>query len=100
MESGHASANPESTTKGAWSELQDWDIVNLGRLMWQCLNDDPDKIKALKDLKEERVSDECGIGAQFISLMQECFLDARSERILNKIAGLGKCGRETLKEDE
>ena len=90
LETGYASANPESKTKATWSELQDWDIVNLGRLMWQCLNDNPDKIVALKSFNEDKVHDVCGIGTHFISLMQECFSDTRSERILIEDCRVGK----------
>lgn len=98
LETGYDSANPESKTKGTWSEFRDWDIVNLGRLMWQCLNDNPDKIVALESFKEDKIHDVCGIGIPFISLMQGCFSDTRSE-ILLKIAGLGRCGRDILKKE-
>jgi hypothetical protein len=100
LELGYASANPESKTKCTWSELQDWDIVNLGRLMWQCLNDNPDKIVSFQSINEGKIHDACGVGIHFISLMQECASETRSENILLNISGLGRCGRDILKNED
>jgi tRNA A-37 threonylcarbamoyl transferase component Bud32 len=95
LESGYACAFGTSENAGSRSQLKNWDILNFGRLMWQCVHDKPDIVVSPMDVEEE-MHDLNQFGKKFISLMQGCLSDTRSEDLLKEIKCLVSCECKTL----
>lgn len=87
LEGGYASAFPNSPIDGNWSQPQNWDILNLGWLMWQCANDEPDKIVSPGEFTEEEVRDISGVGKKIHLINTRMFFNYKVGRAVDADKG-------------